>query len=183
MDRPRAVRISKLLSLGLRHEPAALGVTLDRAGWAEVDAVLLGLSARGEAVTAEELEEIVASSDKQRFAISPDGATIRANQGHSVDVDLGLAPRTPPEMLFHGTSRAFLASILEAGLERRARTHVHLSADERTAEIVARRRKGDIVILRVRARALCESGEPFFQSENGVWLTERVPPAFLVVPG
>lgn len=127
MDPRRAVRISKLLSLGLRHDPGALGVTLDPAGWTEVDAVLRGLAARDEPITEEELEEIVATSDKQRFTLSPDGGRIRANQSHSVEVDLGLPPREPPEVLYHGTVDRFLDAIRREGLLRRARTHVHLS--------------------------------------------------------
>src|SRR4051812_34926445 len=107
MDRARAVRISKLLSLALRHQPEALGITLDDAGWTDVDGVLRALAERGHAITREELEELVRASDKQRFALSPDGdgahARIRANQGHSVNVDLGLTPREPPARLFHGT--------------------------------------------------------------------------------
>ncbi len=182
MDRARATRISKLLSLALRHEPAALGITLDGAGWTDVSAVLDGLAARGERVTDEELEEIVAESDKQRFALSADGERIRANQGHSVEVDLGLAASEPPQVLFHGTVDRFLEPIRRDGLVRGARTHVHLSADAETAAIVARRRAGRRVILRVRARAVHDAGHAFFMSENGVWLTERVPPAFLEIP-
>lgn len=179
MERDRAVRISKLLSLGLRHDPAALGLTLDARGWASVGDVLAGLAARGLAITADELEDIVRASDKQRFALSPDGACIRANQGHSIAVDLELPRREPPEVLFHGTVRRFLDSIRSEGLLRRARTHVHLSVDTATAETVARRRAGPIVILEVRARAMHEAGYAFFLSENGVWLTERVPPEYL----
>ena len=182
MDRSRAIRISKLLSLGLRHEPAALGITLDASGWTDVSAVLRGLAVRDEHVTYDELERIVAESDKQRFALSADGERIRANQGHSVEVDLGLPRKEPPEILFHGTVERFLDSIRREGLVRGARTHVHLSADEATARIVARRRVGAQVILRVRARALNEAGHAFYLSENGVWLTEHVPPRYLEVP-
>jgi putative RNA 2'-phosphotransferase len=182
VQRDRSVRISKLLSLALRHEPAALGVTLDAAGWTEVSAVLRGLAARGETLTEEELEELVATSDKQRFAVSPDGLLIRANQGHSVDVDLGLPRREPPEVLFHGTVARFLEPIRQDGLLRRARTHVHLSTEVDTAQVVARRRAGESVILRIRARAMHEAGHVFFMSANGVWLTEKVPPEFLDIP-
>jgi putative RNA 2'-phosphotransferase len=181
-DAASRVRVSKLLSLGLRHEPGALGITLDDAGWTSVDAVLRGLAARGESIDAEELEEIVATSDKQRFALSPDGTRIRANQGHSVAVDLGLPPATPPEILFHGTVRRFLDPIRAQGLLRRARTHVHLSAETATARVVAGRRAGDAVILRVRARSMHDAGYAFYRSANGVWLTEHVPPEFLDVP-
>ena len=182
VDRARAIRISKLLSLALRHEPAALGITLDSAGWTDVSAVLRGLASKDEHVTEDELEEIIASSDKQRFALSADGERIRANQGHSVAVDLGLPRREPPEILFHGTVDRFLEAIRREGLVRGARTHVHLSADEATAMIVARRRAGATVLLRVRAREMHETGHAFFVSQNGVWLTERVPPELLEFP-
>jgi putative RNA 2'-phosphotransferase len=178
----RAVRISKLLSFGLRHDPDALGLTLDDAGWVPIDVLLPALRARGEDVTRAELEEVVRASDKQRFALSADGARIRANQGHSVAVDLGLAPSTPPDRLYHGTVGGFVGSIRRSGLVRGARTHVHLSGDEATALIVANRRKGTPAILVVRARDMDRDGIPFYRSENGVWLVEHVPPAYLVYP-
>jgi putative RNA 2'-phosphotransferase len=182
MDRARAVRISKTLALALRHDPSALGIELDGAGWAPVDEVIAGLATKGEIVTREELEEVVATSDKRRYALSPDGDRIRANQGHSVDVDLGLSPREPPETLFHGTVDRFLESIRERGLVPGARTHVHLSIDVRTAEIVAARREGAKAILRVRAGDMHRAGHVFFVSDNGVWLTAAVPPEFLDGP-
>lgn len=182
MDRGRRVKVSKLLSFGLRHDPAALGLVLDANGWVAVGDVLAGLAKHGEEVTRADLEEVVATSDKQRFALSEDKARIRANQGHSVDVDLGLAPSVPPELLFHGTSAKVEDAIRREGLRAGERTHVHLSADLGTATIVARRRAGPTVILRVRARAMHDDGRPFFVSENGVWLTEHVPPEY-VLPG
>ena len=182
MDHARRVHLSKLLSLALRHEPAALGLVLDASGWVDVEAVLAGLEAKGKTVTREELALLVAASDKQRFALSEDGARIRANQGHSVSVDLGLTPEAPPETLFHGTSSRFLASIREKGLVPGSRTHVHLSKDVETAVIVAKRRAGPHVILRVRSRALFDTGHAFLLSQNGVWLTAHVPPAYLEPP-
>jgi putative RNA 2'-phosphotransferase len=182
MDRARRVRVSKLLSFGLRHQPAALELTLDSAGFANVDAVIAGLAKNGEPVTHDELREVVATSDKKRFALSEDGTRIRASQGHSVEVDLGLLPSVPPETLFHGTSERVVLAIRREGLIPGSRTHVHLSADVRTAEIVAKRREGPHVILRVRAAAMHEQGFVFFLSENGVWLTTRVPPELIDVP-
>lgn len=182
VERRRAVHLSKLLALALRHEPSVLGLTLDARGWADVDAVLAGLATKGEAITRDELEELVASSDKQRYALSPDGARIRANQGHSIEVDLELAQQVPPDVLFHGTVARFLPSIREHGLLRGARTHVHLSVDEKTARIVAARRAGEHVLLCVRAAAMHDARFAFFRSENGVWLTERVPPEYLLLP-
>lgn len=167
------------MALGLRHDPAALGLSLDAHGWASVDDLAAGLAARGAPATRDEIEEIVETSDKRRFALSPDGARIRANQGHSIAVDLGLAPREPPETLYHGTVDRFLPSIRANGLVRGARTHVHLSATTDTAAIVAARRRGTRIILRVRAAEMHRAGHAFFVSENGVWLTERVPPEFL----
>lgn len=179
----RSVRISKLLSLALRHEPSALGITLDERGWTDTSALLAGLARRGDAVTFDELEEIVATSDKQRFALSPDGARIRANQGHSVAVDLGLSPAVPPELLFHGTVLRFLDAIRSEGLLRRARTHVHLTSNRGTAASVAGRRAGETVILEVRAAEMHQAGHTFVQSDNGVWLTEHVPARFIDVGG
>ena len=179
MERARAVRISKLLSYALRHDPAALGIALDDAGYADIDAVLNGLAARGEAVSRADLEEVVATSDKQRFAL--EGSKLRANQGHSVEIDLGLERRQPPEVLYHGTVSRFVESIREEGLVRGKRTHVHLSADVRTAETVGKRR-GTAVVLKVLARAMHEGGHAFFLSANDVWLTEHVPARFLEIP-
>jgi putative RNA 2'-phosphotransferase len=181
-DRARATRISKLLSFGLRHDPGALGLTLDTAGWTSVDDVLAALARSGEPITRDDLAEIVRASDKQRFALSADGARIRANQGHSVAVDLGLAPREPPARLYHGTVDRFVASIRARGLLPGERTHVHLSIDERTALIVARRRAGTPVILVVRADEMHRDGHVFHVSENGVWLTKHVPAGYLDYP-
>jgi putative RNA 2'-phosphotransferase len=182
MDHKSRVRVSKLMSLGLRHEPAALGLVLDDAGWVTVEALLAGLAAKGEAITREDVVEIVRTSDKQRFALSPDGARIRANQGHSVDVELGLAPKEPPAELLHGTSEEVLPQIRRDGLLRMARTHVHLSADEKTANVVAKRRAGATVLVRVDAAAMHRDGHAFFQAENGVWLTLAVPARYLRFP-
>jgi putative RNA 2'-phosphotransferase len=179
MERRRAVRISRLLSFGLRHQPAALGLSLDAQGWTDVSGLLDALRAGGEEVSREELAEIVRRSDKQRFALSGDGQRIRANQGHSIDVDLGLEPREPPQRLYHGTVSRFVDAIRRDGLVRGARTHVHLSADVATAEQVASRRAGARVVIVVRAAEMHADGVLFFRSENGVWLTAHVPPRYL----
>ncbi len=177
----RLVRISKLLSLALRHDPTALGLTLGTQGWASVDDVIAGLLRTGIDVGRDELEELVATSDKQRFAISADGAQIRANQGHSIAIDLGLPPAMPPETLLHGTVARFARAIERDGLLRGARTHVHLSEDEATARIVASRRSGAKTFVEVRARAMHDEGFVFLRADNGVWLTEHVPPRFLAL--
>jgi putative RNA 2'-phosphotransferase len=175
------VRISKLLSYGLRHAPGELGLALDGAGWAEVASVLRSLAARGEQVTAADLAAIVRASDKQRFALSEDGTRIRANQGHSIPVDLGLVPSEPPERLYHGTVARFVGAIRASGLQRGARQRVHLSIDTPTAQAVGARR-GTPVVLVVRAREMHAAGHVFHRADNGVWLTERVPAEYLEFP-
>jgi len=173
-----STRISKFLSLVLRHEPARIGITLDDAGWTDIDALLEASGAHGVPITRSELAAIVASSDKQRFALSADGQRIRANQGHSIDVDLQLAPATPPPRLFHGTVAAVLPAIRAQGLLRGQRHHVHLSADLETATRVGSRR-GTPVLLTIRADDMAAAGHVFYRSNNGVWLVDHVPPAFL----
>jgi putative RNA 2'-phosphotransferase len=173
--------LSKFLSLVLRHQPDKIGIVLDDAGWTDVDALLAACAKAGTPITRTQLDDIVKSSDKQRFALSPDGTRIRANQGHSVDVDLALEPVAPPAILFHGTVDKFLDSIRATGLSKGARHHVHLSADTTTASKVGERR-GKPVLLRVRAEAMAAAGHTFFRSANGVWLTDAVPPEFIEFP-
>jgi putative RNA 2'-phosphotransferase len=173
-----AVRRSKFLSLVLRHDPATIGLVLDPAGWVDVDVLLAALAAHGRAWTRAELDELVRTSDKQRFALSPDGTRIRANQGHSVEVELGYAPAAPPERLYHGTVAAALDAIRRDGLLPMARHAVHLSPDRETAVKVGGRR-GAPVILVVRAGDMHRAGHVFSVSANGVWLVDRVPPEFL----
>ena len=173
-------RASKFLSLVLRHDPARIGITLDDAGWTDVAALLVAIAAHGVPLTRDELVQIVASSDKQRFALSGDGERIRANQGHSVAVELKLPPTPPPTLLYHGTVEAALAGIRASGLVRGKRHHVHMSADLDTARKVGGRR-GAPVILTVRAEAMADAGHVFYRSENGVWLVDHVPVEYLVV--
>ncbi len=170
--------ISKFLSLVLRHEPHRIGIELDEAGWTPVDELLRKAQTAGSSLSREILDEVVASSDKQRFAFSEDGLRIRANQGHSVDVDLGLPVVPPPDVLYHGTSSRFMPSILRDGLERRSRHHVHLTQDRQLALSVGQR-YGEPVILRVDARAMAARGHAFRCSANGVWLTDAVPAEFI----
>jgi len=173
MDERKRKKTSKFLSLLLRHHPEEAGLTLDEHGWAEVDLLLKNVGLR-----LEELEEIVAADEKQRYSFSEDRTLIRANQGHSVPVDLELEPREPPEFLYHGTVGQFLGSIRKEGLQRRSRQYVHLSLDVETAVKVGRRR-GKPVILQVAAGRMFRDGYVFFLSVNGVWLTEEVPPQYL----
>jgi putative RNA 2'-phosphotransferase len=178
VDDWRVVRISKYLSLHLRHRPARLGLELAPGGWVDVEELLAAAARDGVRLDWADLEEVVARNDKRRFSFDGDGRRIRANQGHSVDVDLGLDPLAPPETLYHGTAERFVDAILATGLEPRGRHHVHLSADEETARRVGARR-GRPVVLAVAAGELHREGADFFRSANGVWLVDAVPSAFL----
>src|SRR4051794_1441040 len=180
LDEKRTVKISKYLSKHLRHQPERLGVVLEPGGWVAVDELLKACAAHAFPVSREELEQVVAASDKQRFAFSEDGARIRANQGHSVEVDLGLPPVEPPAVLYHGTGAASVDSILASGLQRRGRHHVHLSPDVETAVRVGRRH-GKPVVFAVDAARMAADGVPFYVSENGVWLVDAVPPRYLSI--
>lgn len=172
--------ISKFMSFVLRHHPQAIGLALDGAGWAVVDELLARAAATGRAITRDELNEVVATNDKRRFALSDDGLRIRANQGHSIDVELGLEPVRPPDVLLHGTAARFVDSVLATGLARRSRHHVHLTQDAAIAEAVGRR-YGQPVILRIAAGAMAARGHVFFRSDNDVWLVEHVPSEFIQV--
>ncbi len=166
-------KTSKFLSLVLRHYPEKIGVSLDEHGWAPVPDILAGMN-----LTMEELEHIVDADEKRRYSFSGDKTRIRANQGHSIPVDLELEQRQPPEVLFHGTVERFLDPIRREGLQRRSRQYVHLSPDAETAVKVGSRR-GKPVVLQVAAGRMARDGRAFFRSENGVWLTEEVPPQYL----
>jgi putative RNA 2'-phosphotransferase len=169
---------SKFLSLILRHEPQKYGIELDPAGWTDVDKLLDALHAHGVDLTRGQLDEIVKTSDKQRFAVSPDGTKIRANQGHSVQVELGLPAEQPPAVLYHGTVEPVLPAIRAQGLVKGQRHDVHLSADLATAQKVGARR-GKAVILAIKAAEMVAKGHTFKRSANGVWLTDHVPPEFI----
>src|SRR5215469_5450197 len=160
---------SKLLSLALRHQPEVLGIELDSAGWTSVEKLVEALRRRDPAWNLDRLREIVAESDKERFAFDATGTRIRASQGHSVEVELGYEPQTPPALLYHGTIARFVPAIREQGLLKGDRHHVHLSADEATARQVGARR-GAPVILVVQAGEMHRNGHAFFLSAYGVWL-------------
>ncbi|BCB77611.1 RNA 2'-phosphotransferase [Phytohabitans flavus] len=179
MDSGALVRLSRRLSYILRHDPGSVGITLDPQGWVAVDDLLAAL---GTGVSRADLDAVVDGNDKRRYAIrsGPGGRDeIRASQGHSVPVDLGLEEVPPPPVLFHGTSAAAVPSIRARGLERGGRHHVHLSPDLTTAEVVGRRRRGPVAVLTVDAAAMAAAGYPFYRSANGVWLTDHVPPEYL----
>lgn len=169
------VAASKFTSFVLRHEPGAIGLTLDREGWAN----LSDLVARSDGKLTEPVVlQIVAESEKQRFALSADGRWIRANQGHSIAVDLNLPPSEPPPILFHGTATRFVDAIHAEGLTPRSRQFVHLSKDAATANTVGARH-GKPVVLRVSAGEMHSDGHVFYQSENGIWLTPKVPVGYI----
>jgi putative RNA 2'-phosphotransferase len=176
MNEKEMIRLSKRLSRHLRHDPAALGLTLSPDGWAPVDAHLRALS-----ITREQLDEVVERNTKRRFAFDEAGTRIRASQGHSVQVDLGLPDATPPEVLYHGTVAKFLDAIFREGLRPMNRHAVHLSETLDTARTVGARR-GKPVVLRIDAAAMTAAGHAFQVSANGVWLTPSVPPQYLSHP-
>jgi putative RNA 2'-phosphotransferase len=170
--------LSKFLSLVLRHDPAVVGLVLSRGGWVEVEALLAALARHGTPLDRAALEQLVLENDKQRFAFSADGLEIRASQGHSLDVELGYAASSPPDLLYHGSVARFLESIRVDGLLRGKRHHVHLSETRQVAASVGARR-GRPVVIEVDAAAMARAGHEFFRSQNGVWLTDHVPTSFL----
>ena len=174
---PDLTRISKYMSLILRHKPQVIGIQLDAHGWADVNALLAGISKKCP-INRDILEEIVQSDEKQRYSLSEDGTKIRANQGHSIPVDVELTLTEPPETLYHGTAQRFAASIEAQGLLPQNRLYVHLSPDPETAEKVGRRH-GEPVIYLVAAGQMYRDGYRFYLSANGVWLTKVVPAPYL----
>ncbi|WP_411121230.1 RNA 2'-phosphotransferase [Streptomyces sp. x-19] len=180
MNHQRSVRISKYLAKRLRHEPERIGITLDVHGWVPVAELIDAAARHGFPFSRAELETVVADNDKQRYAL--EHGRIRACQGHSIRIDLGLPPAVPPGFLFHGTVERSVAAIRREGLRPMSRHAVHLSPDRETATRVGARR-GTPVVLTVDAGAMHRAGHVFHVSANGVWLTERVPPEFLRFPG
>ena len=164
--------LSKFISLILRHKPETIGIKLEN-GWADVDKLLNGVK-----INFVTLERIVRENDKQRFTFNDDKTKIRANQGHSLQVDVELEEKFPPQFLYHGTIERYAKFIDEQGILKGNRLYVHLSADVETAKKVAARRKGDKVIYKIAAQIMQRDGYKFFQSKNGVWLTDFVPPKY-----
>lgn len=175
MEDRRLVKLSKYLSRHLRHDPGRLGLNLGPGGWVAVETLLAACAAHQVALTRAELLEVIERNDKQRFAVDAAGDRIRASQGHSVPVDLGLEPRRPPATLFHGTGAGRIEAIRREGLRPVGRHHVHLSADAATARRVGARH-GTPVVLEVDAGAMAVAGVEFLRSDNGVWLVAAVPP-------
>ena len=170
-------KTSKFIALLLRHKPEAAGLTLDEHGWADTDELIQAVNTRYP-LNREALEEIVRTDEKQRYAFNEDHSKIRANQGHSIPVDVEPEKKDPPEFLYHGTADRFEESILREGLKAQSRLYVHLSSDEETALSVGKRH-GRPVIFRVRSGDMAKDGHSFWLSANHVWLCESVPPKYL----
>lgn len=173
MNEQHKKKTSKFLSYVLRHHPEIISLNLDENGWASVDELILKSTNDSQGFTFEELDEIVETNDKKRFIFNEDKTRIRANQGHSIGVDLALIPQQPPEFLYHGTAQSNIESILEKGIEKRNRQHVHLSQDKETATKVGMRH-GKPIMLIVNTKKMSEDGIAFYLSENNVWLTDFV---------
>ena len=178
MTDKQIIKISKFMSLVLRHNPQKIGITLDKKGWADTELLIKGMCRNGHRVTLEDLKDVVANNDKQRFKFSDDYKKIRANQGHSIVVDIEMSEVKPPDILYHGTATRFLASIKNEGLTARSRLHVHLSSDRETAINVGSRH-GKPAILTINAAKMHEDGFIFYLSENSVWLVNAVPPKYI----
>jgi putative RNA 2'-phosphotransferase len=171
-------KLSKLLSYVLRHHPEEVEISLDENGWVDVHQLIEALQKQGHEVDMQAIDFVVANNEKKRFAFNADKTRLRASQGHSVRVDLDYQPQIPPIVLYHGTVENNLDSILNNGLVKGERHHVHLSVDEETAKAVGQRR-GRPLILEIDAKKMHELGYVFYVSANGVWLTENVPSDFI----
>ncbi|PLZ99370.1 RNA 2'-phosphotransferase [Fischerella thermalis CCMEE 5268] len=178
MNNSRLIKISKYLSKHLRHQPERIGLKLAPGGWVNVDELLAACKNNQFPITRAELNEVVANNDKKRFSFDSTGALIRANQGHSTEVDLQLEQVSPPDVLYHGTGHKVVDAILQTGLNKMSRHHVHLSADIATAKTVGARH-GKPVVFIIDAAAMHETGYSFYCSDNGVWLVDHVPPEYL----
>ena len=178
MNQKLIIKTSKFLSLVLRHKPEVIGIDLDNQGWVEVDELIEKINAHGHSINFELLKEVVRTNNKKRFAFNDNQTKIRASQGHSVEIELGYSPSTPPVVLYHGTATRFLDSIMKSGLNKGNRHHVHLTDSLDTASNVGQRH-GKLVMLEIDAKSMFEKGYHFYVSENGVWLTENVPTEFL----
>ena len=179
MNEKDTKRISKFLSLILRHQPEKIGLVLDANGWASLEELIEKSKKHGVSFTKETLDFVVKTNDKQRFAFNDAKTKIRASQGHSLqNVQLELPVTTPPDFLFHGTVAKFMQAIRKEGLKKMSRQHVHLSANKETAIKVGSRR-GAPIILTIRSGDMHQQGHLFYLSENGVWLTDHIPAEFI----
>ncbi len=182
MNNANERKLSRYISLILRHKPETIGITLDRNGWADVEKLIDGIKKSGYYIDKDILETIVRQDEKQRYSFNEEHTRIKANQGHSINVDLGLEERKPPEILYHGTATKSIESIMKEGITRQTRQYVHLSTDCETALKVGRRH-GKPVILEVNSETMFNDGCRFYLSDNGVWLTDTVPVKYIKVIG
>ncbi len=178
MNKKQKIKIGKFLSLILRHNPNAIGVKLDESGWLSVEQLLHGLKNKGQTLSFEELEDIVIHNDKKRYCFNEDKTQIRANQGHSLEIDLVLKKITPPDILYHGTALRFMKSIQQQGLIKKNRHHVHLSIDKEIAYKVGSRH-GKPIVLCIASKLMDKAGFSFYCSANGVWLVDAIPVKYL----
>lgn len=178
MTKSKHSKLSVYISLILRHKPQVIGMKLDSKGYLNVDEMISNINKTGRSITRSILDEIVETDEKKRYSYNLDKTMIRANQGHSVNVDVGLKESIPPEYLYHGTGQQFAESILRTGILKQSRTHVHLSSDIKIAEQVGKR-KGEAYIIVVPAAKMYEDGIKFYLSENGVWLVDKVDSKYL----
>lgn len=178
MDNNKNIKLNKYLCLILRHKPEIIEVELDKSGWTDVTLLIENLKKKGKKINFELLKLIVETDNKNRFSFDESFEKIRANQGHSVKIDLGYKAQQPPEFLYHGTATRLVKSILKNGLDKRNRHHVHLSLDVETAIIVGKRH-GEPYVFEIIAGQMFKEGFQFYFSENGVWLTENVPVKYL----
>ncbi len=174
----KSEKLSVFISLVLRHNPGAANIKLDEHGWADVEELLAGIRSTGRKINRDILEEIVAGDNKQRYSFNEDKTLIRANQGHSIPVDVELKEQEPPEILYHGTADRFLSMIEREGLKPMSRLYVHLSKDIDTALKVGKRH-GKPIVLKIQSGAMYRDGQKFYLSENGVWLTKKVETGYL----
>ncbi len=172
------IKLGKFLSFILRHKPDTIGIELDNHGWADVTQLIEKLNKTAKKIDLDTLKEVVETDNKQRFSFNANFDKIRANQGHSIKIDLDYLPQQPPEFLYHGTAERFVKSILETGIEKKNRHHVHLSSDTETALKVGQRH-GKPFIFKVLAQEMFNDGYTFYLSDNSVWLTDEVPVKYL----
>lgn len=180
MDEKRKTKISKFLSLILRHKPEVVGLTLEENGWVSVEKLMKACSGYGKSFSFAELKEVVETNDKKRFAFDKTGKRIRASQGHSLEIEIEFEEKTPPAILYHGTAEKNLGVIFTDGLKKMSRHYVHLSADIETAKKVGTRH-GKPIIFEINTEKMLEENYKFYISANSVWLVESVPPKFLEI--
>jgi len=172
------IKISKFLSLILRHKPESIGVSMSPHGWVNINELIQAAEKHRIYLNKKIIDQVIKENEKQRFTYSTDGESIRANQGHSINIELELKPSKPPKILYHGTASRFMENIRKKGLLKMNRQHVHLSLLKKTAYDVGKRH-GKPIILIIDAQIMTKDGYDFYLSKNGVWLTEHVAPQYL----